>query len=307
MIVMNKACLKDCELTYKIFGSGKVNLVIEMGLGAAAGEWWQVAQHLSDRYTVLLYERNKSVKTERTPENIARELFELLQTVSCEERIVLLAHSQGGLYAQQFARLYPDMVRGVVLLDPLSANDNRYKEVFTPKEQKLSGFDKSANLVIMKRLADLHMGFLIKALMKNAPPFYYYRDFSKDAADYILNSLTKSSFHSSALEEYRLAHTEQYTRPLAEKSDFPNIPLALVTHSSEFSIKEIMEFGHTSLEFAEKVEQLWQSLMKEYLQLSSVNKYIQANSSGHFIHLSEPQLIDESLLWIEGGGEGEKV
>lgn len=299
MLLMDKARLNHCELSYKVFGKGKVNLVIEIALGATAGEWWHIAEHLSKKYTVLLYERSKNSKSERTPENIANELFELLHAIPCEDGIIFIAHSQGGLYAQQFARLYPQMVNGMVFIDPLSANDNRYKEVFTPDEQKKCGFNKTANLVIMKRLANWHLGFLIKALMKKAPPFYYYKDFSQEATDYILSTITAPSLYTSALEEYRLSHMEQYTLPLTKKLDFPDIPLVLITHTSAFSIKETMEFGRTNLEFATKVEYLWQSLMKEYLSFSRVNQFVQAKNSGHFIHLTEPELIDESLLWIE--------
>lgn len=299
MLVMDKATLNDCELLYKVFGKGKVNLIIEIGLGATAGEWWHIADGLSQKYTVLLYERCKSTKNERTPKNIANELSELLAMIPCEERIILLAHSQGGLYAQQFARLYPQRVKGIVLIDPLSANDNHYKELLTPKEQKQSGFDKTGNLVIMRHLAVLHLAFLIKALMRKAPPFYYYQDFSKDAEDYILTAITAPSLYASALEEYRLSHLEQHISHLKEKSGFPDIPLVLITHASEVSIKEIVEFGKASAEFANKVEELWQSLMKEYLSFSSVNRFVQAKNSGHFIHLTEPELIYSSLFWIE--------
>lgn len=73
------------------------------------------------------------------------------------------------------------MVRGVVFIEPLSANDNRYKEILTPKEQKQSGFNKTGNLVIMKHLATLRLGFAIKAIMKKAPPFYYYNGFSDES------------------------------------------------------------------------------------------------------------------------------
>lgn len=60
------------------------------------------------------------------------------------------------------------------------------------------------------------------------------------------------------LEEYRLAHEEKEICQLKEKGDFPQIPVVLITHGSEFETKEIMEFGQTSKEFATKVEELWQ-------------------------------------------------
>lgn len=286
------------ENSYQVFGTGKINLVIEMGLGATMGEWWHIAQRLSEKHTVLLYERSRNISIPRTPENIAKELRTLLTELNTEQSVALLAHSQGGLYAQQFARLYPGMVRGIVLLDPLSARDSEYKTLLTPKEQKASGFDKTANLAITEKLAKLHLGRIIKAVMKNAPPFYYYNDFSADARSYILSALTRPELYTAALEEYRLAHEKQHTASLREGNGFPNIPLVLVTHTPEFSIRETMEFGHTDRAFAERVEQIWQSFMLDYLSFSNRSSHLQAANSGHSIHLTEPALIDRALDFI---------
>ena len=294
------------KIRYHIFGSGKIDLVIEMGLGIAPGEWQHLAEHLSERYTVLLYSRGRNVDIPRSPRNIATECHELLCRLGYADKVILLAHSQGGLYAQQFARLYPESVKGMVLLDPLSANDSSYKTVFpSPKEQCMSGFDKSANFRIMEKLAKLHFGFIIKAFMRKAPPFYYYHDFSTEAECNILQELTCPELHRAALEEYRLAHEASEIESLRTSADFPNVPLVLITHGSAFEIKEIMEFGQTSQEFAEKVEELWQSLMREYLSLGSHTLHLTAEQSGHYIHLTEPELLDKALAWV--GDESTKL
>jgi hypothetical protein len=187
------------------------------------------------------------------------------------------------------------MVSGILFLDPLSVRDNEYKTVFTPEEQKKSGFNKSENLVIMEKLAKLHLGFIIRAVMKKAPPFYYYDGFSEEAKRYILSSISKPDIYASALEEYRLAHEEEYTSTLRDASGFHNIPIVLVTHTPEYSIRETMEFGQTDSAFAERVEEFWQSLMKDYLSLGGISHHIQARNSGHYIHLCEPEDIDEGL------------
>lgn len=290
------------KTAYHIFGNGKIDTVIEMGLGAVMGEWWHIAESLAAEHTVLLYERagigsSEPSEMTRTPSHIADELMTLLGQLPHEEKLILISHSQGGLYVQQFTRSYPDTVKGLILLDPLSADDNSYKTFFTLEEQKKSGFNKSENLVIMGKLAKWHLGFIIKAFMKKAPPFYYY-DFSMDAAAYILSSITKSDMYSAALEEYRLSHDESLIAPLKDKAGFPDIPIALITHTSAFSVKEIMEFGQTGEQFANKVEDFWQSLMKEYLTFSKKSKYVQARNSGHYIHLTEPDLIGTALDWI---------
>ena len=295
-LLLDRKEIEGQNISYRIFGEGDIDLVIEMGLGAVAGEWWHIAERLSKQFTVLLYERGRNISKPRSPKNIAVELHMLLQNLPCKSKITLLAHSQGGLYAQQFARMYPDMVRGIVFVDPLSANDNIYKLVFpTAEEQKKSGFDKSENFVIMRKLASWHLGFVIKLIMRKAPPFYYYDQFSTEAKKYILNELTKVSLHDASLEEYRLAHDETKISQLKEKGDFPQIPMVLITHGSEFEIKEIMEFGQTTKEFAMKVEELWQSLMQEYLTFSEQSILLRANNSGHYIHLTEFEVIMQAL------------
>ena len=278
-LLLDRKEIEGQNISYHIFGDGKINLVIEMGLGAVAGEWWHIADCLSKQFTVLLYERGRNISKPRSPKNIAVELHTLLQNLPCSSKVTLLAHSQGGLYAQQFARMYPDMVSGIVFVDPLSAKDNTYKTVFqTVEEQKKSGFDKSENFVIMRKLASWHLGFVIKLIMRKAPPFYYYDQFPKEAKKYILNELTKVSLHDASLEEYRLTHEEKEIFQLKEKGDFPQLPIVLITHGSEFEIREIMEFGQTTKDFATKVEELWQSLMQEYLTFSEKSALLRAES-----------------------------
>lgn len=288
----------DFSLDYKIYGSGKINLVIETGLDATIGEWENAAKKLSERFTVLCYERSYDSKNSRTPKNIAEELKKLLESLDCAEKFIIVAHSQGGIYANQFARLYPRLVKGLVLLDPLSPNDSRYKELLTPDEQKKSGFDKSENLKIMLRLAKLHLGALNRAVLKKAPPFYYYNKFSAETEKYIVTKSSTGASLNTAIEEYRLAHEKSETEALSDKNTFPNIPLVLITHSSDYEIKEIEQFGKTSHEFAVKVENMWQDFMKEYLDYSTLNRFLAAKSSGHYIHLTEPKLIDKALDYI---------
>ncbi|MPM20941.1 hypothetical protein SDC9_67379 [bioreactor metagenome] len=45
----------DNNQAYQIFGRGKIDLVMEIGLGSTAGEWWHIAEVLSEKYMVLLY------------------------------------------------------------------------------------------------------------------------------------------------------------------------------------------------------------------------------------------------------------
>ena len=126
--------------------------------------------------------------------------------------------------------------------------------------------------------------------MKKAPPLYY-AEFSKEDEELILNSYTNREHLRTCYQEYLCAHEKENLQGLMEKGDFQDIPLTLITHSSKLAIEESMKFGNNSLEFASRIEDMWQSIMKEYLDFSKNAIYIQAEHSGHYIHLTEPELI----------------
>lgn len=289
----------SANIAYRTYGSGKINLVIMHGLNSCSAEWWQIAKKLSDRFTVLVYDRpgygsSASSKAERCPMNIAIELKQLLDKLCSEKKIILIGHSQGGLYAQQFARLYPDMVKGIILLDPLSANDNEFHKSFTLEECKKSGIDKLGTLKTAKLLTRIGLGFVLKPLFRKAPPFYYYKGFSKEAEGYLLNALTKSKQYETAINEYESAHVEENIRHLKSSDGFPDIPLILITHGSKFSIEESVYYGSPK-ELACAVEDKWLGLMSEYLDFSSKSKHVVAQNSSHFMHLTEFELLENEL------------
>lgn len=280
---------------FKIVGREPIKFVVEMGLGACVEEWNSLAENLRERGGVLLYERagiGRSMPSgaKRSPKRIARELHELLNHINHEKKMILIAHSQGALYAQQYIRMYPEEIKGVILLDPLSARDYVFKEQLTEKEYIKSGIDKSKNLLILEKMAKFRLGWLSKRMMRNAPPFYY-AEFSKEDEKSILNTYTNRMHLRTCYQEYILAHEKELIKGLLEKGEFPDIPLTLITHSSAFAIEESMNFGNNTREFATKIEDMWQNLMSDYLAFSKESRYVQAEHSGHYIHLTEPELI----------------
>ena len=284
---------------YTIFGSKTVDVVIEMGLGACIAEWESLARELGKNHGVLVYERagiNHSDKSdeERTPTNIAEELKRLIDEIPHDEKIVIIGHSQGGMYASEFCGIYPEIVKGLILLDPLSIEDNRFKKELTARELKKSGADKSKNFIILEVLARLGLKNVVKKVMSQAPPFYY-AGFSEEQKEDILNSLVNITHLNTCREEYRLAHDDEALRNMVSKDKYPDIPIILVTHSSEEAIRENMEFGRNSRSFAVRIEQLWQEIMKVYLDYSERAIWVQAKKSTHYIHLTEPELIIESV------------
>lgn len=295
-----KLSVGSAELAYQIFGNGQVDLVIEMGLGAVMAEWRQLARRLSETHTVLLYERagyggSTVSKRKRTPENIAAELRLLLDQVAHTEKVTLLAHSQGGLYAWKFAKTYPELVKKLVLLDPFSPEDYRFQMELTEEEFRKSGADKADGLRINLRLTRLHLGWMVRRAMRAAPPFYYYNGFSKEETREILSSVGRPQTYQTALEEYAEAHDPGNLAGLLDQDSPLHIPVVLITHDSEIAREEIREFGGASEAQAQKIEVLWQNLMQSYLACSFNGTLVRAEHSSHYIHLTDAGLVCAQL------------
>ena len=283
---------------YEIYGEGKVDVVIEMGLGACMAEWEPFCKEVSKNHCVLVYERfgiGKSEESdkERTPENIADELYVLLNNVLRKDKITLIGHSQGGLYAAYFATKHPELIEKLILVDPLSFKDNDFKNTLSENDYKKSGVDKSINFEIMRKLAKFKLGFVSQLAMKYAPSFCYY-NFDKEQKESILDAYAKYSYANTSLMEYKSAHEEKNLELFHTDISW-NFPVVIITHDSETAIKESMEFGRNTYEFADRIEKMWQNLMREYSRFSENIIEVRATRSGHYIHLTEPEIIIDKI------------
>lgn len=72
--------------------------MFESSLNSCGAEWWHIGEKLSHRYTVLINDRagygeSSMSQLNRRPQNIAKELHQLLSRLEVEEKIVLIGHS----------------------------------------------------------------------------------------------------------------------------------------------------------------------------------------------------------------------
>lgn len=105
-------------------GSGAPVVVFQSGLGDGLEPWAAVMERLAPASTVFAYDRPgyggslPAPHGPRSPCDAARGLRATLQAAGLRPPYVLVGHSLGGLYQYAFARLFPEEVAGVVLLDP---------------------------------------------------------------------------------------------------------------------------------------------------------------------------------------------
>lgn len=105
-------------------GKGKPVIVLESGLTGWSQDWSHLQPLLAKRATVCSYDRAGYGWSDAPPapndirDNV-RDLREALISTGHDPQWVLVGHSLGGLHMQAFARLYPEDVSSVVLVDSL--------------------------------------------------------------------------------------------------------------------------------------------------------------------------------------------
>ena len=111
------------DRSYVRTGTQLPAVVLQAGLQEGKSTWNNVVPGLSHSHMVIAFDRpgrSATLATEapRDPCTIAAEERRLLRAANVPPPYVLLGHSLGGLYQYVYAKLYPEDVAGLVLLDP---------------------------------------------------------------------------------------------------------------------------------------------------------------------------------------------
>ncbi len=127
-------------------GTGSQIVVIQTGMGCSFYDWMPIAEKLALNYKVILFHRPGYGKSElddelRTTLQAAKEVHELLHVLAIRQPLILVGHSYGGLCTQQFAMLYPEQLKAVVLVDSTSMNLQRLDDLDLPVSNKTDSDD----------------------------------------------------------------------------------------------------------------------------------------------------------------------
>ena len=119
----------DHRVGYVQRGDG-VNVIFESGLGDAVEPWSAVFDDVSHFAHAFAYDRpgygnSGRAFSQRDGAHIVIELHELLRATNVKPPYVMVGHSIGGMYAELFARTYPDEVAALVLIESRPAEFTR--------------------------------------------------------------------------------------------------------------------------------------------------------------------------------------
>lgn len=112
------------EVSWVRTGSALTTVVFQSGLGDGMSPWAAVIRRLPSTVATFAYDRpgygasRPAPEAPRNPCDVARELHATLDATGARPPYLLVAHSLGGQYQYAYARLFPEEVAGILLLDP---------------------------------------------------------------------------------------------------------------------------------------------------------------------------------------------
>ena len=102
--------------------------MLEAGAFGTSADWGLAMRDLVKTGRVCAYDRlglgrSPDRTNPPTPENIARDLSNALDSLGETQPVILVGHSNGALYVETFATLFPARVAGVLYVDGVGSDD----------------------------------------------------------------------------------------------------------------------------------------------------------------------------------------
>ncbi|WP_334076725.1 alpha/beta hydrolase [Paenibacillus sanfengchensis] len=263
-------------------GTGSPTILMEAGSGETSLSWRQIPEELSKFATVVTYDRagyawSEPANTERTGENIVRELHTALEKEGIHGPYLMVGHSLGGMYARLFTETYRDEVVGLVLIDARPEDDARD----TAEILKQGGFTGNPQASTLKLIK--HSGLLRlfrDTLLEGQVP--------KEDRDRFLNVIAKDSYFEAKDEEGNLAWT---TEEALRGQRLGNLPVRVIARGLPQNYAQ----AGISEESGRKLEAIWQEGQRKMLDISTDSQLIVAERSGHMVIHDQPELVVETV------------
>ena len=249
---------------------GQPVVIFENGLGTPMDNWDRVLTGVSALAPLVTYDRPGIGESEPDNEmptirNVSDKLINILNHLGIAPPYILVGHSLGGAYVRGFAVYYPNLLAGLVIIDPAD---------FT--ESKLN-----------KRKPYLDIG------LTNEQVDTLFKKWQKEDEE---NKIKPTNKPKSIIEEDEvLTHLRETDFKEITDSKLPNIPVHILTGGRydtppSFRIKELNDSLLFRAKMKNRVDR-WTDVVQ------SVDKgmLFYSGDAGHFVQWDDPELLISSI------------
>ncbi|MFE0022746.1 alpha/beta fold hydrolase [Amycolatopsis sp. NPDC059021] len=262
-------------------GEGTPGVVFLPGAGLTGLDYWNLHRRLAEHTTSVLYDRGGTGWSEagnwpRTAAQVADELAELLDTAAIPAPYVLVGHSLGGAYARRFAQRHPELVAGLVLLEPLHEDWDR----IMPEPLRLSAQAPASESMpeFTAELVEHFRGIFARA-------FAEWPDELREPA--VARHLDPALL-LRGMEENRTALA--VTGELRDGGPVPGVPLVVVTALG-------IDPGQALFLSEEELAAQNDAKLRLYGEVAAPGKHVVLDSGGHSsLHTDRPDDVTRAIL-----------
>lgn len=278
----------------RLIGKGEVTIVLDAGAGELGSfAYLPIENELAQHAKVLLYDRagcnwSEPSENKRTPEEISKELNQVIRQLGISGPVILVGHSQGGLNMMKYASMFRDQVNGLVLLD--AAHPNAYKEM--PVEVRELLMNASGNIELVNVMA--RIGLLRLVMPKNALQFPEpIAGLNTDSIAVILTSFFPQTMNYCIYPE----HNEGVINHGLTMADLnlDSLPVRILSASGSMRGPSGAPPG-----WNDKLEnmyiQYWRDMQKGLLALSTNSELSVLKDSRHDIQFTNPDTVVNTIL-----------
>ncbi|MBU5427182.1 alpha/beta hydrolase [Tissierella pigra] len=292
--IIKLANINGRKVEYLFKGKGENIVVIMPGMGGCIYDWLEIVDEIEKYVQVIIIHRpgvgNSELHTDGSNTSIASEdLFSLLNLLNIKERIILVGHSYGGLCVQHFARIYPEKVKSVLLVESASIyRQDKFEKLNTSISDVFSSDE------VYMKLWKKYSKYTKDKLVEELKPSLYQKEsnLSSEIQKELLNIYVNPNIYINQLSE--IVDLRNNVINMKEMQSFPNCPLIILIEDPYYSINEMVEEGVPRIE-AEKIEALAQTLSHKLKYLSDDSKIVIVNNSNHCIHETRPDIVIDAI------------
>ena len=282
-------------------GQGSPTVVLEAGGGDDNLTYRVLQAHVAHFTRVCSYDRagmgfSDSSSHPSSAEYVLQDLHELLRQADIPLPIVLVGHSDGGLYSSMYASHWPNDVAGMVLIDPFQVGGEENAErVLTPAQLKAWLTDDQKDIAQARKcLALAQSGELRHQPQKH-------RDCLDEPAnpDPALHRLLDEQMARPGDAAANLSQLLD-TYPPAEGGMSPAEKLAIRT-PLKMGNKPLIILDATHEQFESGQDQqdhlllaMWQA-QDAAIATSTRGRRIIVDGSSHYIHQERPELVAQAI------------
>ncbi|KAF7955934.1 hypothetical protein EAE96_004855 [Botrytis aclada] len=270
------------------------------GVESTSRVWAAVTRLLPRSLRSYNYDRSGYGNSELSPlaptaENIALELSYLIKRASISNPLILVGHSWAGVLINEFIALTENgpHIAGVVFVD---ANHETALQVLNPND---------ANLQAISEGVDFFSGIGVRSEHKFTSEEWDAFEGEGGTEKYLLQAKKEDDEYAPSFETLLKKELRKKQPLLGDK------PVYVIggLRSRDWSglYKAGIERGNGTEEQKNHVRNLIESadkksegLMKEHLKLSTRGKLVFADKSGHFILVTQPNMVVDGVKWVVG-------